>query len=64
MARTYKNAIKMRLKGTLHLNDMTLIEKIAFLIYLKGKIKIACKHDWGNTDFCKNCLSINDCPVK
>jgi len=35
MARTYKNAIKMRLKGTLHSNDMKTTEKIAFLIYLK-----------------------------
>ena len=27
------------------------------------KRKLACKHDWGNTNFCKICLSINDCPV-
>lgn len=26
-------------------------------------IKLACKHDWGNTSFCVNCLSVNNCPV-
>ena len=27
-------------------------------------IKLACKHDWGNTSFCKICLSVNNCLVK
>ena len=37
-------------------------KKIIF-VYNIIKMKLACKHDWGNTNFCKICLSINDCPV-
>jgi hypothetical protein len=37
MARTHKNAIKMRKEGRLHSNDMTDAEKVAWLIYLKER---------------------------
>ena len=40
------------------------MKKRIVFIYDISKIKIACKHDWGNTNFCKNCLSVNNCPVK
>ena len=28
------------------------------------KIKLACKPDWGNSGYCGNCLSVDNCPVK
>lgn len=28
------------------------------------KKKLACKPDWGNSGYCGNCLSVNNCPVK
>ena len=27
------------------------------------KVNLACKHDWGNSCYCKNCLSVDNCPV-
>ena len=27
------------------------------------KVNLACKHDWGNSCYCKICLSVDDCPV-
>ena len=28
------------------------------------KRELACKYDWGNTNFCKIYLSVDNCPVK
>lgn len=38
MARTYKNAKKMRMEGRLHSNDMTEYEKIRWLIDYKNSL--------------------------
>lgn len=39
MARTYKNARKMRREGLLHSNDMTITEKIRWLIDKKKNME-------------------------
>lgn len=39
MARTYKNARKMRIEGRLHSNDMTINEKIRWLMDYKKKLE-------------------------
>ena len=51
----YNQKERLSLKGLIKINFPEL-EKLQ-------KRELACKHDWGNTNFCKICLSVNNCPV-
>ena len=57
----YNQKEHLSLKGLPKINFIEL-EKLED-IKQKQKRELACKNDWGNSCYCKICLSVNDCPV-